>query len=398
MEARKKMEKKSIKKKVVVGILAAGVLTTGTAFASTNAGELFTNFASQLLKDAQSAVSSTLGTKTSDAIGAMKDRLGSLLSNSEDGVNNKQGELSQAGVNTINSQSNEHVEAINNALTGIKQNTPNEFTQLVDQLNGQTTSGVESEVDGLKPDFSSQVANGKLSITAEQAKALDALEEELVKAKASLAELIEVQKNTSDAKLKDYLAGEIARITDVINTATNDLEFKKSKVLATKATNIKNDTLNDLDALASGLYTPQNSYLADFESASSPFSIAGDWERINSKVDGKTDYYLISKAISHNETSTSNITINVPDNAYNAFLSFDYLVISQLNKDILTISLDGNVLVNESGTDNHWTDKKTAIQPGKHVLKLTYSKDKSGNGSKDAGYIDNISLKYDLRK
>ncbi|WP_088012469.1 hypothetical protein [Gottfriedia acidiceleris] len=392
------MEKKSIKKKVVVGILAAGILTTGTAFASTNAGELFTNFASQLLKDAQSTVSSTLGAKTSDAIGAMKDRLGSLLSNSEDGVNNKQGELSQAGVNTINDQSNEHVEAINNALTGIKQNTPNEFTQLVDRLNGQTTSGVESEVNGLKPDFSSQVANGKLSITAEQAKALDALEEELDKAKASLAELIEVQKNTSDAKLKDYLAGEIARITDVINTATNDLEFKKSKALATKATTIKNDTISQLDAIVGDVYKPQNSTLEDFEGASSPFSISGDWERIKSNIDGKTDYYLISNNISNNSSSTAEVTINVPDNAYNAFLSFDYLVLSQLNKDILTISLDGDVLVDASGTDNHWSKVNLGVKPGKHVLKLTYAKDKSGSASKDAGYIDNISLKYDLRK
>ncbi|MGG2025507.1 hypothetical protein AB1282_07265 [Gottfriedia sp. S16(2024)] len=392
------MEKKSIKKKVAVGVLAAGILTTGTAFASTNAGALFTNFASRLLNDAQSTVSSTLGTKTSDAIGAMKDRLNSLLSNSEDGVNNKQGELSQAGANTINGQSSEHVEAINNALTGIKQNTPNEFTQLVNQLNGQTTSGVEAEVKGLKPDFSSQVANGKLSISAEQAKALDALEDELDKAKASLADLIKVQKNTSDAKLKDYLSGEIARITDVINTATNDLEFKKSKALATKATTIKNDTLNDLDSLASGLYKPQESYLADFESASSPFSIAGDWQRINSKVDGKTDYYLISNNISNNSSSTAEVTINVPNNAYNAFLSFDYLVLSQLDKDILTISLDGNVLVNASGTDNHWSNVNLGIKPGNHVLKLTYAKDKSGSAGKDAGYIDNISLKYDLRK
>ncbi|MEH7401750.1 hypothetical protein V7148_12230 [Gottfriedia acidiceleris] len=47
--------------------------------------------------------------------------------------------------------------------------------------------------------------------------------------------------------------------------------------------------------------------------------------------------------------------------------------------------MDGSVLVSESGTDNHWTNKKLTIQPGKHVLKLTYAKDKSGSSSKDAG-------------
>ncbi|PGS52642.1 hypothetical protein [Bacillus sp. AFS041924] len=393
------MKKKSIKKKIAVGLLTAGIVTSsGLAFASTNAGELFTNYASQLLNDAKSSISSTLGTKTADAVGALKNNLNALVSDTENGVNNKQSELEQTGVNTINGQSDEHIQAINNALPGIKQNTPGQFSQLVAQLNSQTTAGVEGEVNGLKPDFSSQVSNGQQKITAEQAKALDDLEEAINAAKVTLGQLIDMQKTSADQQVKAYLQDQIDKVTQIINDATSELEFKKSKALATKATNIKNDTLNDLDALAGGLYTAQNSYLADFESANSPFSITGDWERINSKVDGQTDYYLISNNISHGQTSTATVAIDVPENAYNAFLSFDYLVLSQLNKDVLTISLDGNVLVNESGTDNHWTNEKLAIQPGKHVLKLTYSKDKSGSGSKDAGYIDNISLKYDLKK
>ncbi|SFD17785.1 hypothetical protein [Bacillus sp. UNCCL81] len=393
------MEKKSMKKKIAVGILAAGILTSSSlAFASTNAGELFTNYAAQLLNDAKSTVSSTLGSKTSDMIGALKNKLNAYASDTENGVNNKQGELEQAGVNKINSQSDEHIKAINNALPGINQNTTDQFSQLVAQLNAQTTAGVEGEVNGLKPDFSSQVSNGQQKITAEQAKALDDLEDAINAAKVTLGQLIDEQKKSTDATVKTYLSDEIKRVTNIINAATDQLELKKATALANKATSIKNDTLNDLDSLASGLYTPQNSFLADFESASSPFSIAGDWGRINSKVNGKTDYYLISNNIPNNSSSTADVTINVPDNAYNAFLSFDYLVLSQLDKDILTISLDGNVLVSESGTDNHWTNKKLTIQPGKHVLKLTYAKDKSGRSSKDAGYIDNISLKYDLRK
>ncbi|PFH85614.1 hypothetical protein [Bacillus sp. AFS088145] len=393
------MEKKSMKKKIAVGILAAGILTSSSlAFASTNAGELFTNYAAQLLNDAKSTVSNTLGSKTSDMIGALKNKLNAYASDTENGVNNKQGELQQAGVNKINGQSDEHINAINNALPGINQNTTDQFSQLVAQLNAQTTAGVEGEVNGLKPDFSSQVTNRQQKITAEQAKALNDLEDAINAAKVTLGQLIDLQKQTADQQVKTYLQDQIDKVTQIINDATSDLEFKKSKALATKATNIKNDTLNDLDSLASGLYTPQNSYLADFESASSPFTIAGGWERINSKVDGKADYYLISNNVSNNSSSTAEVTINVPDNAYNAFLSFDYLVLSQLNKDILTISLDGSVLVSESGTDNHWTNKKLTIQPGKHVLKLTYAKDKSGSSSKDAGYIDNISLKYDLRK
>ncbi|PGM59092.1 hypothetical protein [Bacillus sp. AFS053548] len=393
------MEKKSMKKKIAVGILAAGILTSSSlAFASTNAGELFTNYAAQLLNDAKSTVSNTLGSKTSDMIGALKNKLNAYASDTENGVNNKQGELEQTGVNKINGQSDEHINAINNALPGINQNTTDQFSQLVAQLNAQTTAGVEGEVNGLKPDFSSQVTNGQQKITAEQAKALNDLEDAINAAKVTLGQLIDLQKQTADQQVKTYLQDQIDKVTQIINDATSDLEFKKSKALATKATNIKNDTLNDLDSLASGLYTPQNSYLADFESASSPFTIAGDWERINSKVDGKADYYLISNNVSNNSSSTAEVTINVPDNAYNAFLSFDYLVLSQLSKDILTISLDGNVLVSDSGIDNHWTNKKLTIQPGKHVLKLTYAKDKSGSSSKDAGYIDNISLKYDLRK
>ncbi|XRG78458.1 hypothetical protein V5E38_22405 [Rossellomorea sp. GAMAL-10_SWC] len=393
------MEKKSMKKKIAVGILAAGILTSSSlAFASTNAGGVFTNYAAHLLNDAKSTVSSTLGSKTSDMIGALKNKLNAYASDTENGVNHKQGELEQAGISKINGQSDEHINAINNALPGINQHTTDQFSQLVAQLNDQTTAGVESEVNGLKPDFSSQVTNGQQKITAEQAKALNDLEDAINAAKVTLGQLIDLQKQTADQQVKTYLQDQIDKVTQIINDATNDLEFKKSKALVTKATTIKNDTLNDLDSLASGLYTPQNSFLADFESASSPFSIAGDWERINSKVDGKTDYYLISSNVSNNSSSIAEVTINVPDNAYNAFLSFDYLVLSQLNKDILTISIDDSVLVSESGTDNHWTNKKLTIQPGKHVLKLTYAKDKSGSSSKDAGYIDNISLKYDLRK
>ncbi|MFB7138201.1 hypothetical protein ACFCYN_00905 [Gottfriedia sp. NPDC056225] len=393
------MEKKSMKKKIAVGILAAGIVTSSSlAFATTNAGDLFKNFASQLLNDAKSTVSSTLGTKTSEKIDALKDKLSALVTDSEEGVNNKQGELEQAGVNKINGQSNEHIQAINDSLSGIKQNTPGQFSSLVSQLNSQTTTGVESEVNGLKPDFSSQVSNGQQKISAEQAKALDDLEDAINAAKQTLGQLIDMQKQSADQQVKAYLQDQINKVTQIINTATDDLELKKATSLANKATTIKNNTLNDLDSLAGGLYTPQNSYLENFEGGNSPFAITGDWERVNSKVDGKTDYYLISGNISNNQTSTAEVTINVPDNGYNAFLSFDYLVLSQLNKDILTISLDDNVLVSESGTDNHWSNVNLGIKPGNHVLKLTYAKDKSGSGSKDAGYIDNISLKYDLRK
>ncbi|WP_088041594.1 hypothetical protein [Bacillus sp. EAC] len=393
------MKKKFAKKKIVAGLIIAGLVSSaGTAFASSNAGDLFTKYANTILNDAKSTVSKTLGTQTTDKINSMQNRLNTYVGDTGTAINNKAGELATSGASTINGQYNDHQSELNAALQSINSSTPGQFSALIEQLNAKTTAGVEGQVAGLKPDFSTQVSNGQQSINNEKAKALQALEKAINDAKASLTQLIDLQKGTADSQVKTYLTNQIAVVQQLINQATEELEFKKARALGDKASSIKDSAVTDMANIANTLYTAQKSVLEDFEDTSYAFPMVGDWVRSNERIDGESDYYTISNNITNDQTSTSNVTITVPNNAYNSYLSFDYLVRSQQNKDFLTISLDGTVLVSDSGAGGHWTNLKQAIQPGTHTLTLSYSKDKSGSANKDAGFVDNILLTYDQTK
>lgn len=96
--------------------------------------------------------------------------------------------------------------------------------------------------------------------------------------------------------------------------------------------------------------------------------------------------YLISTNEAHNSSSTFKITFSCESAIY---FYMQYGTSTENGYDKLTVVLDGSTSVC-SGTAS--SDEFEELQPGEHVLTLTYSKDGSGVGGSDQVWVSGLSL------
>lgn len=96
--------------------------------------------------------------------------------------------------------------------------------------------------------------------------------------------------------------------------------------------------------------------------------------------------YLISTNKAHNSSSTFKITFSCESAIY---FYMQYGTSTENAYDKLTVVLDGSTSVC-SGTAS--SDEFEELQPGEHVLTLTYSKDGSGVGGSDQVWVSGLSL------
>jgi len=132
--------------------------------------------------------------------------------------------------------------------------------------------------------------------------------------------------------------------------------------------------------------------LEGFEDDSNAFGITGSWHRSTAqKLSGS--YSWTNNDIGDYATTQSQFTFNIPANATNARLSFDYLVRSEANYDYLNVYLDGQRIVHVSGNGS-WQNFQTNLSAGNHTVVFEYTKDGSVSSYDDAGYIDNLQITY----
>lgn len=96
--------------------------------------------------------------------------------------------------------------------------------------------------------------------------------------------------------------------------------------------------------------------------------------------------YLISTNKAHNSSSTFKITFSCESSV---LFGMNYGTSTESGCDKLTVVLDGNSFTC-SGTAS--SDKFTELQPGEHVLTLTYSKDGSGSSGSDQVWVSRLAL------
>ncbi|HPF36674.1 MAG TPA: S8 family serine peptidase [Candidatus Krumholzibacteria bacterium] len=97
------------------------------------------------------------------------------------------------------------------------------------------------------------------------------------------------------------------------------------------------------------------------------------------------DYCARSGVITHNETSTMSVDLDLNDGVF----SFWYKVSSESGYDFLEFYMDG-VLMNEWSGVVPWTRAEYPVAAGPHTLTWTYSKDGSVSSNDDAVYVDFI--------
>ena len=96
--------------------------------------------------------------------------------------------------------------------------------------------------------------------------------------------------------------------------------------------------------------------------------------------------YLISTNKADNSSSTFKITFSCESSV---LFGMNYGASTESSYDKLTVVLDGNSFIC-SGTAS--SDEFTELQPGEHVLTLTYSKDGSGSSGSDQVWVSRLAL------
>jgi hypothetical protein len=114
-------------------------------------------------------------------------------------------------------------------------------------------------------------------------------------------------------------------------------------------------------------------------------SIIYAWE-VTTQNPYEGQYCAKSTSISHSETSSLYITVNVSSECT---MSFYYKVSSESGWDKLFFKIDGNQK-NEWSGEVDWTQVSYTLTPGTHELRWEYTKDSSMSSGSDCAWIDNV--------
>ena len=124
------------------------------------------------------------------------------------------------------------------------------------------------------------------------------------------------------------------------------------------------------------------------------YETVGVWENTYNGtyyfVDSGNSHWISNNTRQHNTTAQSSWEINLLETAYNYYIY--YGVDSEANYDTFTLTLDGTIIVSDSGYENNWV--VVTLTTGNHTLTAKYSKDSSGNSGSDYAYINIEPIDY----
>jgi len=132
-------------------------------------------------------------------------------------------------------------------------------------------------------------------------------------------------------------------------------------------------------------YVIENFESGNFNTYNWEFSGDAPWSVVTENP-YEGEYCMKSGVITHNQTSSVNIEVDVTSLSQ---ISFHYKVSSESNYDFLIFAVDGQSQGSWSGTVG-WSQAVFTISPGLHTLTWTYLKDYSVNAGSDCAWVDNI--------
>lgn len=128
----------------------------------------------------------------------------------------------------------------------------------------------------------------------------------------------------------------------------------------------------------------------DFDGVQLPAGFYGEGTQAAWHIDSTAmaigSHSIRSGQISHYDSSTVNLPVNVP---HNTNVSFSFKVSSESNYDWLYFYIDDEQMDRWSG-DHDWTQVSYNLSAGEHTLTWRYIKDKSVNAGSDCAWVDAI--------
>lgn len=158
-------------------------------------------------------------------------------------------------------------------------------------------------------------------------------------------------------------------------------------------------TLNNVRVVGESLQLDTFDYTMiseSFEDEEFNFNFKGDWER--NYWDSERGFVYRSKLLKSNEKSNQksklSFIFDLPVNASEAVLSFDYLVSSEKDFDLLVILVNSDP-IRVSG-DGRWQTATKELYGSNHLVEFIYKKDDLGDIYLDRACVDDIQVSYSL--
>jgi hypothetical protein len=256
------MKKFTLKSKIVTGVVVASVIGSSTfALANTNAGTQFTAWGNTQITNAKSAVTTAIGNSRNNAVNTFK-------SQSESKRDTALGNINTAGTNektqtksAIEDKLAEHVASLNAALTTFLNAIGADFDSMVTAENGKTYTALDSQYQSLASNINSVLTAAKnanvKSVTEEsllvKGQATSDLIKEINKVKADLAARILSEKNTAQGEVDVYLADEVTRVTNLINSLISTLESGAKTDIETAGNTVEASAIANFERVISRL-------------------------------------------------------------------------------------------------------------------------------------------------
>ncbi|PEJ58433.1 hypothetical protein CN692_09175 [Bacillus sp. AFS002410] len=253
---------KKVKSKVVIGIVSAGlVISGGIAFASTNAGDLLTNWANTKTSDAKTELSSSYKSKYDSSVADMKTNVNNYKVDAANNIELVGDAQTKFANQQISAALNEHLTAISDALAALNMSIPADFANYISTTNGKTSSDLDALATTLNSSFNTQlsaVAKGadtklQTNLNSSRSAAVNALTQKIQDAKAEINSLITDQSTASEKAVLEHLSAEITRIETALEAEIDGQKADAIKTLNDTSTKAINDATKDMQDLVDAI-------------------------------------------------------------------------------------------------------------------------------------------------
>ena len=240
--------KKTIKRKVIVGTVVVGLLTTsGVAFGATDAGTGIKSWYDAQFKKASTEVAINTAKHSVDKFKEFGDKTQNLKLDATADISSTRDVSTVNATDNIKSASQGYIDSVNAKKTEIENSIDSEFRKIEDKANSALKAASKVAYGLAEFDLKNHTGKeGKEALTylnneieKETNKALTDLEREIRATKASLQTLLNNKSGATIESINNTVDEEIARILDLITKKTDELVATQQAAISAKAAELE---------------------------------------------------------------------------------------------------------------------------------------------------------------
>lgn len=256
------MKKKSMKNKVIAGIIAVGLISSsGFAFANTNAGEALKNWYDNLFNRAVAESEDDVEDYGEGLISEFNEDLDGLKDETAASILDKRDNETESSLSEIEKAKQAYLEELIEEHGEIKGYMEQQFFEVymdnwleIQTMSGELTANAGAELETLAGETGEEsVQHVTTELTSAKDDAVQELEDEIEKAKKELAEGIDFHSDNLTDNLTKEIDFSIQTVKEVVDDLKVELIEEQQTIIAATAEELEQDAKDSLDDVVSDM-------------------------------------------------------------------------------------------------------------------------------------------------